>query len=276
MRDFQPVRHVCLFVSGNPNGATELINRWVADNTAQKITNILPPGALDSFTRLVLVNAVYFKGDWAKKFEVSNTKEENFHVSSTEKVRVQLMHMHKAKFSYGSNHELISQAIELPYAGNRLSMIIILPDPSSSLQKLESLLTADDILNVRDKFQMYEREVQVWLPRFRLNEKLDLTGILSAMGMTDMFSTKLADFSGMDGTRELCVSKVLHQAVVDVNEEGTEAAAVTAVVMMKKCLAVRKDPFEFRADRPFLFFIRDNSTNSILFLGRLVRPDSAS
>jgi len=118
---------------------------------------------------------------------------------------------------------------------------------------------------------MQQRDVHVWIPKFKLDEKLNLTEILAAMGLTDMFDMNSADFSGIDGTKELYVSKVLHQAVIDVNEEGTEAAAATAVVISLRC-AVLKDPFEFRADRPFLFFIRDNLTNSALFLGRLVRP----
>jgi serpin B len=127
-------------------------------------------------------------------------------------------------------------------------------------------------LNVNDQFGMREREVHVWLPKFRLDENLALTAILAALGLTDMFNNDLADFSGIDGTRQLVVSEVLHQAVVDINEEGTEAAAATAVVMMPRCALPIKDPFEFRAHRPFLFFIRDNATNSILFLGRVVKP----
>jgi serine protease inhibitor len=264
-----------LLPSGDSSGATDIINRWVADKTAQKITGLIPPGVLNALTRLVLVNAVYFKGDWDKKFDVANTKEEDFFVSSTEKVRVQLMFMRKAKFNYGVNPELATQAIELPYAGGRLSMFVLLPDPTTSLQKLESALTVDHVSHVLDKFRMSERDVHVWLPRFRLEERLALTEILAAMGLTDMFSMNLADFSGIDGTKELFVSKVLHQAVIDVNEEGSEAAAATAVVMMLRCAPSLKDPFEFRADRPFIFFIRDNSTNSILFLGRLVKPEHA-
>ena len=258
--------------SGDSSGATDLINQWVSDNTAQKITKLIPFGVLTALTRLVLVNAIYFKGDWQKKFDVADTKEENFHVSSSETVRVQMMHKSKAKLWYGVNQDLNCQAIELPYSGDRLSMFVILPIDVEGLGKLEASLTANDLLDVHERFRMQQRDVHVWLPKFKLDEKLGLTEILAAMGLTDMFDMKSADFSGIDGTKDLCVSKVLHQAVIDVNEEGTEAAAATAVVMMIRCAPMHKDPFEFRADRPFLFFIRDNLTNSALFLGRLVRP----
>lgn len=262
----------CLCFSGDASGATDLINRWVADNTAQKITKLIPPGVLDHLTRLVLVNAVYFKGDWQKKFDVKDTKEEDFHVSATETVRVPLMHKSKAKLWYGVNQDLNCQAIELPYAGDRLSMFVILPIAVDGLGKLESSLSAGELLDARERFRMQLRDVHVWLPKFKLDEQLGLTEILAKMGITDMFNKNVADFSGIDGTRELYVSKVLHQAVVDVNEEGTEAAAATAVVMMTRCAVILKDPFEFRADHPFVFFIQDNLTNSVLFLGRLVRP----
>jgi len=257
---------------GDSSGSTNLVNQWVADNTAQKITELIPPGVLNDLTKLVLVNAVYFKGDWEKKFDKNDTKDEDFHVSTTETVRVPLMHKSKAKVWYGVNQDLNCQAIELPYAGERLSMFVILPIEVNGLGKLESSLSADEFVNTREKFRMQLRDVHIWLPKFKLDEKLGLNGILAAMGITDMFDGDSADFSGMDGTRNLFVSKVLHQAVVDVNEEGTEAAAATAVVMMLRCAPMFKDPFEFRADRPFLFFIKDNKTNSVLFLGRLVRP----
>ena len=202
-----------LFFSSDSAGSADLINSWVAENTARKITQIIPPGILDSMTRLVLVNAVYFKGDWSKKFDPYDTKEADFHVSQQETVRVKLMHLPKPKFSYGANQELNTQAIELPYAGDRLSMIILLPDPSG-LQKLEASLTADDLLNVESKFQMSKQEARVWLPKFHLDEKLGLTGLLKAMGMTDAFHAGQADFSGMDGTKELYVSEVNHCVTV--------------------------------------------------------------
>jgi len=263
----------CVNVRSDSNGAAQIINRWVAEKTNNKITEIVTPDAVNSLTRLVLVNAIYFKGDWLKKFNVSSTKDEGFHVSANESVKVKLMYM-KAKFYYGVNSELNCQAIELPYAGENLSMFILLPDQATSLSQLEEKLTSADLVNVKEKFSMWSLEVKLWLPRFSLDEKLSLAEVLGQMGMGDLFTLGVADLSGIDGSKELFVSKVLHRAVVEVNEEGTEAAAATAVVMMMRSAVIQKE-INFRADRPFLFFIQDKATKSILFLGRLVKPPGA-
>ena len=151
-------------------------------------------------------------------------------------------------------------------------MFIVLPDETATnLAEVEKKLSSDDLVNISEKFRMASVEVRLWLPKFRLDEKLSLSGALAGMGMKDLFADGVADLSGVDGTKELYVSKVLHRAVVDVNEEGTEAAAATAVVMQLRCAVVAKE-FYFRADHPFLFFIQDKATKSILFLGRLAKP----
>jgi len=226
-------------------------------------------------TRLILVNAVYFKGDWVKKFDADNTENEDFHVSPSETVRVKMMYM-KAKFYYGENEDLKCQAIELPYAGDSLSMFILLPDHSkTSLAEVEKRLTFDDLENVKQKFEMSSLEVKLWLPRFKMDVRLSLAESLCDLGMSDLFQGGVADLSGVDGSKELYVSKVLHRAVVDVNEEGTEAAAATAVVMQLRCAMMPKKEFQFRADHPFLFFIQHKPTGSILFLGRLAKPPTA-
>ena len=243
----------------------------MSEQTNQKIPEVVPLNAVNAQTRLILVNAIYFKGDWNKKFDKERTEDKDFRISKEKSVKVPLMHMPKFKVQYGVNNELNCQAIELPYNNLTLSMFVLLPDDTvTSLQEVESKLTSDHLINVENKFHMSEREVHVWLPRFKLDEKLSLAEILSSMGMGDMFS-KNADFSGMDGTKDLYVSNVFHRAYVEVNEEGSEAAAATAVIMNRKS-ALIKDAFEFKADHPFLFFIRDNVTGSILFLGRLVNP----
>jgi len=177
------------------------------------------------------------------------------------------------RFLYGENSELSCRAIELPYAGKNLSMFVLLPDEGSSLSQLENKLTSGDLVNVEDKFRMSPSEVKVWLPRFKLDERLSLAKMLKRMGMRDLFTERDADLSGIDGSRELYVSKVIHQAVVEVNEEGTEAAAATAVIIAG--LSAQMD-IHFRADRPFLFFIQHKDTKSILFLGRFVKPASPS
>ena len=236
------------------------------------MTDVVPASAVDALTRLVLVNAVYFKGDWKTKFDSDLTADHAFHVTPNESVQVKMMHMARATFPYGENSDLGCQAVELPYAGANLSMIVLLPDgTTSSLSFLEERLTFDDLLNAKEKFRMSPQKVNLWLPRFSLDERLSLAEMLSAMGMRDLFAEGVADLSGVDGSRALYVSKVLHRAVVEVNEVGTEAAAATAVITMMRSAVIRREP-DFRADRPFLFFIQDKSTGSILFLGRLVKP----
>ena len=162
------------------------------------------------------------------------------------------------------------EVIELPYVGDSLSMFIILPDRPTTLAELENSLTFDDLVNVRQKFQMTSGQVTLFLPKFRLDERLSLAQLLAAMGMRDLFTEGLADLSGIDGSRELYVSEVLHRAVVEVNEEGTEAAATTAMNMTIG--GPGRSSGLFRADRPFLFFIQHRATKSVLFLGRLVKP----
>ena len=235
---------------------------------------LVPSDAVDHLTRLILVNAVYFKGDWLKKFDVNLTTCEDFRVSPSESVKVQMMHMQKVKLFYGINSELHCQAVELPYAGESLSMFILLPDETvTSLSELEKKLTAMDLVNVKEKFRMSSQKVNLWLPRFHLDEKLSLAEMLAGMGMTDLFTMGVADLSGIDVSKELYVSKILHRAVVEVNEEGTEAAAATAVMMMMRSAMIHRE-INFRADHPFLFFIQDTATGSILFLGRLVKPSA--
>lgn len=265
---------MCWCDRADSSAAAATINKWVADNTNNKVTEIVSADSVNALTRLVLVNAVYFKGDWLKKFDEQSTQMIDFHVSPKEKLMVKTMQM-KAKFYYGVNQELKCQALELPYTGDSLSMFIILPDhPDTNLAEVEKKLTSDDLVNVTDRFQMAFLEVSVWLPKFRLDEKMSVAEVLSEMGMKDLFVGGVADLSGVDGTKELFVSKVLHRAVVDVNEEGTEAAAATAVVMMLRCASITKQ-YYFRADHPFIFFIQHKPTKSILFLGRLVKPPTA-
>ena len=245
----------------------------MSEQTKQKIPEIVPPGSVNEQTRLILVNAIYFMGDWNKKFDRADTADTDFRISKEKSVKVPLMHKSKFKVQYGVSNELNCQAIELPYKEHAMSMFVLLPDDTvTSLHEVESKLTSDHLINVKEKFNMLQSEVHVWLPRFKLDEKLSLEKTLAIMGMDEMFSIGQADFSGIDGTKLLSVTKVFHRAYVDVNEEGSEAAAATAVVMLLGCGYPPREPPKFKADHPFLFFIRDNVTGSILFLGRLVNP----
>jgi serpin B len=252
--------------AGAAEKARQTINAWVEKQTNDKIKDLIAKGVLDSMTRLVLTNAIYFKGDWASKFDKDRTQNAPFTLSDGQKIDVPMMNQTK-KFGYMATDTF--QALELPYAKGELSMIILLPKEMGGLGALEKSLTLKDLsqwLGVLGK-----REVVVSIPKFKLTSKFSLASVLKAMGMTDAFS-RSADFSGMDGKRDLFISAVIHKAYVDVNEEGTEAAAATAVTMKLTSIGPGGRPPVFRADHPFLFLIRDNQSGSILFLGRVMNP----
>jgi serpin B len=246
--------------------ASQEINQWVQQQTNDKIKDLIPPGSLDAQTRLVLTNAVYFKGDWVAPFDKRNTLEEDFTVSAQDKVKVPLM-QRKAMMGYTEEETL--QVLELPYAGRELSMVVLLPKQADGLPELEKAITVDKLASLLSKLSA--REVVAYLPRFKMETSFALNSTLQAMGMKRAFSRE-ADFSGISSAESLYISAVLHKAYVDVNEEGTEAAAATGIVM-KAMAARRPQPVPvFRADHPFLFLIRDTRTGSILFMGRLTNP----
>jgi len=242
----------------------QTINSWVEDKTKDKIKDLIPPGVLDPLTRLVLTNAIYFKGVWVKQFNENDTQEQDFLVSPEKTVRVPMMSLtgEEARFNYTETEEV--QVLELPYEGEGVSMLVILPK-EDTLDSVEESLSMGKLSQWKSNLQ--EQEVHVFLPRFKLETKYFLPETLKEMGMLTAF-TENADFSGMDGTRDLFISNVIHQAFVEVNEEGTEAAAATAVVMARG----RPRYKVFRADHPFIFIIQDKKTGNILFLGRLKDP----
>jgi serpin B len=255
----------------DPDGSRRTINAWVEKQTQDKIKDLLQPGDINADTRLVLTNAIYFKGDWEHQFKKKWTRDRDFNVSATERVKVPMMTQSK-KFAYAQCDGY--QALELPYKGEELSMVVLLPGRKSSLAALEKKLTAKALAGTLRK--MRKQKVVVSLPRFEMEWRLDLKATLAAMGMVDAFSGRMADFSGMTGYPAarggLYITKVIHKAFVAVDEKGTEAAAATAVVMAPGCAAFR--PISFTADRPFVFMIRDKKTGGILFLGRVVNPKS--
>jgi len=251
------------------------INNWVARKTANKVKKIVSKDDVTSSTALVSVNAIYFKGNWLYKFRDKLTIDAEFHAESKSAVggRVKLMRNPKGMFFYGVNSRLQCQAIELPYDGRNMSMFILLPNRmETDVYETGRKLTAGDLVNVRETFSMSSTLVSLWLPRFKLDERLSLSEMLSAMGMSDLFSDGAADLSGIDGEKNLYVSTILHRAVVEVNEEGTEAAAATAVTHGWVKGSVVYYPIEFHADHPFIFSNRDKVTKSVLFLGRFVQP----
>jgi serpin B len=252
-------------------GATEkarrTINTWVEEQTNGKIKDLISEGAVGQMTRLVLTNAIYFKGNWASQFKEDRTQDAPFTLLDAGTVQVPMMNQ-KAKFGYAQIDEL--QVLQLPYVGDELSMVILLPKAADGIRQLEQGLTAENLAKWLDDLR--EREVFVSIPKFKMTSKFSLQTLLAQMGMAQAF-TGAADFSGMTGRRDLFISAVIHQAYVDVNEEGTEAAAATGVVMRLTSMGPNRTPV-FKADHPFIFMIRDNASGSILFLGRVMNPQT--
>jgi serine protease inhibitor len=290
--------------------ARQRINAWVEDQTNHRIKDMLPRNVLDEETkklvRLILTNAIYFKGEWEEVFQESQTKDDDFLLPGSKKVRVAMMaHSGMKAARYAAFHgdgslfvtpQQISrdendpkklypddqgfQMLELPYKSNEVSMVVLLPRSADGLTALEKKLKRGDLQNWIDK--MVKREVHVFVPKFKLETKYAMEDTLKHMGMVRAFvdprEANGAQFDGMsessDPMQKLYISKVLHKAFVEVNEKGTEAAAATAVIMAAATAAPVNVPFTpvFKADRPFVFLIRDVKTGSILFLGRMMNP----
>jgi serpin B len=264
---FQPVDF-----HANPEAARALINTWVADQTKQKILNLVPAAAVTPLTRLILTNAIYFKAAWASQFTKSQTQSEDFHLSATKTVKADLMHQTKGgQYFRGPDF----QALELTYKSNELSMIVLLPDSPDGLPALEKSLTAANLTKWNSSLA-YQATIIVTFPRFKVSQQFELSSALESLGMKQAFHGGNADFSGITGDKSFFISAAIHKAYIDVDETGTEAAAATAVIMTTatamRPMAPPPPPIIFRADHPFLFLIRDNSSGAILFLGRLTDP----
>jgi len=255
---------------GDPNGSRLTINQWVEDKTNAKIKDLLPDGTINSMTAAVLVNAVYFKGDWLNKFDPNSTQPGDFKASPSVKFRVNLMHATK-KFDYGRNRDLEFHVLQMPYKGEELSMVVLLPFADDGLEALEGKLNAEVLLNAVQETR--NMKVEVTLPKFKIEESIDLTEKLGLMGIVDLFSDS-ADLSGVTADVPLKVSKVVHKSFIEVNEEGAEAAAATGAVMMLRCMPA--PPPLFTADHPFLFGIFDKRTEVFLFWGRIAHPTPVS
>jgi len=240
------------------------INDWVAEQTRDKIRDLLRQGDLSPGMMLVLTNAIYFKGDWLTQFDPKKTRDGRFFINDEKAIEAPMMSL-KSDFGLFESDQL--QALEMPYDGERLAMVILLPRARDGLAALEESLSAETLDEWLEEAAV--RETQVILPRFKVTSRFDLGRMLAEMGMPLAFAPGRADFSGMNGKRDLFIGKVIHQAWVEVDEQGTEAAAATAVGMMTTSL---ERPPLFHANHPFLFLIRDRQTGSILFLGRVVDP----
>jgi serpin B len=245
---------------GDPDGSRVTINDWVEDKTNDRIKDLLPEGSVTDATKLVLTNAIYFSAAWAEPFEASATADGPFWIGGDSQVVVPFLHgNHEQGYAAGDGWK----AAELPYDGGQLSMVVIVPD---NLAAFEAALSPQLLDTIMDAMHAYALDLK--LPKFRFDAPLGLKDVLVALGMTDAFN-EAADFSGIDGTRNLLIQDVLHKGFVSIDEKGTEAAAATAVLVGD---TAAPEPATLVVDRPFLFLIRDKPTGAILFVGRVVDP----
>lgn len=248
--------------------AVNEINEWIGQQTNGKITKLLGSRSLDASTRLVLANAVYFKGTWQHTFGKGATSDQPFHAAGGKDVQVAMM---SQKHSFPLYQDDALQVLELPYKGNALSMLILLPRKADGLAELEKALTAEKLTAWSEGVR--SQRVNVELPKFTMRQTIDLVPVLKAVGVRDLLTPGQADLSGIDGTHDLSASSVAHGAFVRVDEEGTEAAAATVVGVAPA--AIIAGPIQtFRADHPFLFVIRHNAGGGIVFMGRVTEPES--
>ncbi|NWX02194.1 OVAL protein, partial [Caloenas nicobarica] len=249
------------------------MNSWVEKQTGGKIKDMFPPGSIDCTTTLALVNAVHFKGQWAMKFKEENTRKMPFRLNKREHRNV-LMMCQTGEYKLAMRQEEQMAVLELPYAGEEFSMFILLPenicDESTGLEQLESAVTYEKLAEWTNMENTYLQEITIYLPQFRLEGSYELRPVLQALGMRDAFDDEHADFSGLSRNPELFLSKAIHKSFLEVNEEGTEAAAATGWLFVP--FSCSSFPYEFRADHPFLFLIKHNPSKNFLFFGRCCSP----
>ncbi|XP_070261920.1 leukocyte elastase inhibitor-like [Myotis yumanensis] len=254
--------------------ARKVINEWVKGQTEGKIQELLAAGMVDNMTKLVLVNAIYFKGNWKETFSKEATTDTPFRLNKKDTKTVKMMYQ-KSTFPFGYIEDLKCRVLELPYQGWDLSMVILLPDDiedeATGLKKIEEQLTLEKLHEWTKPENLRSIKVNVHLPRFKLEESYNLNSHLVSLGIEDLFNSK-ADLSGMSRARDLFISKIIHKSFVEVNEEGTEAAAAATALIAFGCALMPKTVENFVADHPFIFFIRHNPSTNILFLGRLSSP----
>ncbi|XP_073406261.1 serpin B4-like isoform X3 [Dendrobates tinctorius] len=243
------------------------INSWVEEKTEGKIKDFFPEGSLDKSASLVLANAVYFKGQWKKKFNEENTKNAPFYTTKESEISVPMMSQIE-RFNLGAIEEIDAQVIEIPYGSGEQSMFILLPNEVGGLQMIEEQITAESLMKWTDNKNLHLTTVDIQLPRFKLELSYDLVPYLKHLGMVDVFSQQKANLSGISDVG-LDVSQVFHKCFIEVDEEGTKAAAGTGAVIVRKSLI---PPSTFKVDHPFLCFIKDNPTGTILFHVKVQSP----
>ncbi|XP_075556763.1 ipis-1-like [Dermacentor variabilis] len=244
-------------------------NAWVSQRTASKIRDLLPPGSVDAGTALILLNAVYFKGFWKSPFRAANTAPRNFHLDSRNTVRVDTMFQHSESYRLGSSNELRARALEIPYRGGTMSMVILLPDGIEGLPFLERQLSWERLSSLLRCLKR-SNNVQVSLPKLKLEQRHVLNDVLKALGAVDLFTPGVADLSGMFEDARPAISDIVHKTFLQVDEEGTEAVTAAAIML---CSTLRKwRPAYFAVDHPFMFIIKSKEPDVILFIGSVRRP----
>ena len=252
---------------GSPDAQRSAINSWVEDNTNNKIKDLLPAGSVTTDTRLVLANAIYFKGDWLYQFDEKDTKKKKFTLKSDANVNAEYM-CSRGSLSYYEND--LFKRVVLPYKGNKQSMVLVLPHKTTALEEVEKSMANDGFQTlIIGGFP----EVILELPKFEMTLPLPLNGIMKSLGMREAFGQG-ADFSKMTTQNDIYISSAIHKAFIKIDEKGTEAAAATAIVMSTESVGPSQAPRpkEFKANRPFLFYIIDNETQAVLFMGRMMDP----
>ena len=252
--------------AGTPEESRVMINDWVSEETGEKIKDLLPPGTIDGSTRLVLTNAIYFNASWSWPFSKKDTQNRPFHLAEGGRVDVPMMSETSDDF-YGYARGNGYQAVDVPYSLGEMSMTVLLPD-EGTFGEFEDSLNADALDKILDDIEI--DYLKLTMPLFKFESEFSLVETLAGMGMTDAFGAR-ADFSGMTGSKDLQISAIVHKAFVSVNEEGTEAAAATGVVVMLS--GPTKEPIPVTVNRPFIFLIRDRDTGTVLFLGRVMNPN---
>lgn len=250
----------------DPEAARNAINDWVEGETEDKIQDLIPPGAIDTLTRLVLANAIYFNGAWLYPFSETETEEAPFITLDGSETTVDMMNLSGERLSYARGENV--QAVSLPYLSSDFAMTILVPD-SGSFSAIEDELSPDSLSDVLESMQMVPVNLQ--MPKFDFESTVNAKDPLAALGMAEAFDADLADFSGITEAEELFITDVLHKATITVDEEGTEAAAATAVIVGIES-AMPDEPISLVIDRPFLFMIRHQPTGTILFMGRVTQP----
>lgn len=264
--------------SSAPESARADINLWVADHTHDRITDLLPSGSITPLTRVVLTNAVFMKAAWATPFDKARTQDEHFDLGEGVQIKVPFMH-HEGSFRAGRFGKEGSEMLvcELPYAGERLAMVLLVPcfsdpDVSDGVGRAVAQLSGNWLSDLRGSGALRRQTVRLALPKWTARKPLSLKQALADLGMRHAFDPAEADFSGIDGTRDLFVSDVVHEGFVEVGEEGTEAAAATGVVIGVKSFLPPAEPLEITADRPFVWAVIDTTTGGMLFAGTVCDP----